>query len=249
MATLAAEQYPDLFDGALAGCGPIGDFQAQLNHIGDFRVVFDYLFPGVIPGTAVDIPDAVRSGWESTFVPAIVGALAAEPDAGLELIAITGAAVAGNDPGSVAATAVAILWYDIFGIADAQARLGGQPFENSTRVYTGSSNDAALNAGVQRFTAEPAAVAALARFQTSGNLQVPLTTLHTMGDEIVPFGQSQLYGAKVSQAGKSELLSQNSIDRHGHCTFQALEVLSAFTTLIERVRARAATTVMALARP
>ncbi len=249
VATLAAEQHPDLFDGALAGCGPIGDFQAQLNYIGDFRVVFDYLFPGVIPGTAVDIPEAVRSGWEATFVPAIVSALAAAPDAGLELIRITGAAVAGNDPGSVAATAVAILWYDIFGIADARARLGGQPFDNSTRVYAGSLNDAALNAGVQRFTADPAAVAALARFQTSGNLQVPLTTLHTMGDEIVPFDQSRLYGEKVSQAGKSELLSQNPIDRHGHCTFQALEVLSAFTTLIERVRARAATTVMALARP
>ncbi len=26
------------------------------NYIGDFRVVFDYLFPGVIPGTAVDVP-------------------------------------------------------------------------------------------------------------------------------------------------------------------------------------------------
>jgi len=249
VATLAAERYPDLFDGALAGCGPIGDFPAQLNYIGDFRVVFDYLFPGVIPGNAVDVPETVRSGWDQIYVPAIVIALGANFDAALELIRITGAPVAGNDFQSVTETSVGILWYDVFGITDARARLGGQPFDNATRVYTGSANDAALNAGVQRHSADPAALAALARFQTSGNLQVPLTTLHTTGDEIVPFSQSQLYGDKVSRGGTPALLTQNTIDRHGHCAFQGLEVLSAFTALLEKVRARVATPILALARP
>ena len=249
VATLGAERYPELFDGALAGCGPIGDFQAQLNYIGDFRVVFDYLFPGVIPGDAVDVPETVRSRWDDIYVPAIVIAFAANFDAALELISITGAPVSGNDLQSITETSVAILWYDVFGIADARVRLGGQPFDNSTRVYTGSADDAALNAGVQRYSADPAASAALARFQTSGNLQVPLTTLHTTGDEIVPFSQSQLYGDKVSRGGTPALLTQNTIDRHGHCAFQGLEVLSAFTSLMEKVRARAATPVLALARP
>jgi pimeloyl-ACP methyl ester carboxylesterase len=249
VATLAAERYPELFAGALAGCGPIGDFQAQLNYIGDFRVVFDYLFPGVIPGNAVDVPETVRSRWDEIHVPAIVIALAANLDAALELIRITGAPVAGNDLRSVAETTVGILWYDVFGIVDARARLGGQPFDNSTRVYTGSSNDAALNAGVQRHTADPAALAALARFQTSGDLRVPLTTVHTTGDPIVPFSQSQSYGEKVGRTGTSALLAQNTIDRHGHCAFQGFEVLSAFTSLMERVGARPAATVVALARP
>lgn len=249
VATLAAERYPELFDGALAGCGPIGDFPAQLNYIGDFRVVFDYLFPGVIPGNAVDVPATVRSRWEEIYVPAIVIALAADFDAALQLIRITGAPVAGNDLRSVAETTVGILWYDVFGIADARARLGGQPFDNSTRVYTGSSNDPALNAGVPRHSADPAALAGLARFQTSGNLRVPLTTLHTTGDEIVPLSQSQLYGDKVSRGGTAALLTHHTIDRHGHCAFQGPEVLSAFTTLMERVRARAVTTLLALARP
>jgi pimeloyl-ACP methyl ester carboxylesterase len=220
VATLGAEQYPELFDGALAGCGPIGDFQAQLNYIGDFRVV-----------------------------PAIVIALGANLDAALELIRITGAPVTGNDLQSVTETSIGILWYDVFGIADARARLGGQPFDNSTRVYTGSVNDAALNAGVQRHSADPAASAALARFQTSGSLTVPLTTLHTTGDEIVPFSQSQLYGDKVSRGGAPALLTQSTIEQHGHCAFQGLEILSAFTALMEKVRARAATPVLALARP
>lgn len=248
VATLAAERYPEVFDGALAGCGPTGDFAAQLNYIGDFRVVFDHLFPGVIPGSAVDVPETVRSSWDAIYVPAIVIALAADFDAALELIRITGAPVAANDLRSVAETTIGVLWYDVFGFADARARLGGQPFDNSTRVYAGSSNDAALNASVQRHTADPAASAALARFQTSGNLRVPLTTLHTTGDEIVPFNQSQLYGEKVRQSGAAGLLTHHTVDRHGHCSFQGIEVLGAFTTLMERVRAQAPT-MLALARP
>ena len=248
VATLAAERYPQFFDGALAGCGPIGDFHAQLNYIGDFRVVFDYLFPGVIPGTAVDVPGTVRSRWDELYVPAIVVALAANLDNALTLIRVTGAPVAGNDLQSIAETTVGILWYDVFGIADARARLGGQPFDNSTRVYTGSSNDAALNAGVQRHRADPEALAALARFSTSGNLQVPLTTVHTTGDPIVPFNQSELYVQKVSRVGTSALLTHNTIERFGHCAFQGFEVLTAFTSLMERVRARPAATILALAR-
>jgi hypothetical protein len=72
----------------------------------------------------------------------------------------------------------------------------GQPFDNSTRVYTGSSDDAALNAGVARYTADPAAVSAMNEFETGGNLQVPVVTLHTTGDPIVPFEQQSLYAAK-----------------------------------------------------
>ena len=238
VATLAAERYPELFDGALAGCGPIGDFHAQLNYIGDFRVVFDYLFPGVIPGNAVDVPETVRSRWDELYVPAIVVALAANFGNASELIRVTGAPVAGNDLRSIAETTVGILWYDVFGIADARARLGGQPFDNSSRLYRGSSNDAALNRGVQRHTADPVALASLARFQTSGNLRVPITTIHTTGDPIVPFNQSELYGEKVGRAGTPALLTHNTIERYGHCAFQGVEVLSAFTTLMERVRAR-----------
>jgi pimeloyl-ACP methyl ester carboxylesterase len=232
VATLAVERHPDRFDGALAGCGPIGNFRAQLDYIGDFRVVFDYLFPGVIPGSAVEIPQPVRDRWDEIYTPAIVVALAADFDAALELVNITAAPVAGNDLRSIAETTVGILWYNVFGTEDAQQRLGGQPFDNSTRVYSGSSADAALNAGVARFTADPAALAALARFETSGNLQVPIVNPHTTGDPIVPFNQMTLYGAKVSQAGAGSQLTQTAVERHGHCSFQAAELLGAFSTLI-----------------
>jgi len=245
VATLAAERYPDLFGGALAGCGPTGNFRAQLDYIDDFRVIFDYFFPGLIPGTAVDIPQSVRDRWDELYIPAIVVALAANSAAARDLIAVTNAPVAGQDLRSIAETTIGILWYNVFGSADAQQRLGGQPFENSTRVYAGSSDDAALNAGVARFQADPATLAALARFETSGQLQVPVVTMHTTGDPIVPFSQAGLYQDKVSQAGAGAFLTHVTVDRHGHCTFQAPEVLGAFTTLWQKVNQRPATALFA----
>jgi pimeloyl-ACP methyl ester carboxylesterase len=247
--TLAAERHPDLFNGALAGCGPIGSFQDQLKYIGDFRVVFDYFFPGVIPGTPVDIPESARSRWDEFYLPAIVAALALNYDAAVELIQVTGAPVARNDLPSIAETTVSILWYNIFGTEDAKARLGGQPFDNSTRIYAGSSDDTALNAGVARFTADPAVWTNLPRFETMGNLEVPVTTLHTTGDPIVPIAQAGLYGTKVSLAGASELYAHTTMERHGHCSFQASEVLDLFNTFIQKVRDHSPAALIASAQP
>jgi pimeloyl-ACP methyl ester carboxylesterase len=231
VATLAMEHHPDRFDGALTGCGPIGNFRAQLDYLDDFRVVFDYFFPGLIPGTALEIPQSVRDLWEPVFIPAIVVAFAARPESARELLAVTGAPTAGTDLRSMVETASGLLWYNVFGSADAQARLGGQPFDNSARVYSGSSNDADLNARVKRFTADPAALAALDRFETSGALRGPMVNLHTTGDPIVPFGQAALYSTKLQTTGAASLFTQIDITRYGHCTFQPAELLSAFSTL------------------
>jgi pimeloyl-ACP methyl ester carboxylesterase len=231
VATLAVERHPDRLDGALAGCGPIGDFLAQLDYIDDFRVVFDYFFPGLLPGDALNIPDALRDRWEQLYVPAIALALAARLDAARQLLNVTRAPVAGDDIRSTAETVVGLLWYNVFGTADAQQRLGGQPYDNTQRVYAGSSDDAALNVGVERYQADPSAQAGLARFTTTGSLAVPLVNLHTSGDPIVPFSQSALYGQKVGRAGATAQFTQVDIDRFGHCTFEAQELLDAFSQL------------------
>jgi pimeloyl-ACP methyl ester carboxylesterase len=235
VATLATERHPDHFDGGLAACGPIGSFRRQLDYFDDFRVVFDYLFPGVIPGSPVDVSASVTANWETVYAPAVVVALALNPSAARELMRITGAPSERDDIMAIAASAVGILWYNVVGSSDAQARLGGQPFDNSTRLYSGSSDDGALNAGVARFTADPAAIVSLAAFETSGTLTVPLVTLHTTGDQIVPFEQEGLYADKVSQASASARLSQNAVDRFGHCAFQASELLAAFSSLVSKL--------------
>jgi hypothetical protein len=69
---------------------------------------------------------------------------------------------------------------------------------------------------------------------------VPLATLHTSGDPIVPVGQSERYAEKVASSGAAGLLVQSrTVTRYGHCAFQLGEVLDAFGAVIERARAAA----------
>ena len=131
VAALAAEQQAARYTGALAACGPIGDFARQIDYINDVRVVFDYFFPGVIPGSAIDPPADVRAAWTATYAPAASAALADDPDAALELAAVTGIPDEGVDPASLAESVVDLLWYNVLGTADAQERLGGQPYDNA----------------------------------------------------------------------------------------------------------------------
>ncbi len=235
VAALAAEQRPELFAGALAACGPVGDFRAQIDYFGDFRVLFDYYFPGVIPGSPVDVPDSVRAQWQTVFVPKIAAALLTHPSSALELLQVTGAPFDPADLTTVGATVLGVLDYDIFALPDARARLGGEPFDNSGRVYAGSSDDAALNAGVARVAADPAARAALDRFETSGRLTGPVSTIYTTGDPIVPASQSTTYADKAAAEGAAGLLQAFPVTRYGHCTFTRSELLDAFASLVGRV--------------
>lgn len=234
VAALALEREPDAYAGAIAACGPIGDFAFQVDYFGDFRAVFDYFFPGVLPGSPVASPAELQQNWESVYVPAVTAALLDDPVATGELLSVTGAPVDPTDPETIGETVIGLLWYSVYSTNDAQARLGGQPYDNTARVYQGSTDDAALNAGIARFTANPDARAALGRFETSGQIIRPVVTLHTTGDPIVPVAHQGLYAAKVEAAGAGALLDEDVVARYGHCTFQQGELVSAFGTLVDR---------------
>jgi pimeloyl-ACP methyl ester carboxylesterase len=232
VAALTLERYPGLVDGALAACGPIGDFTRQIDYFGDARTLFDYFFPGVLPGTAVEIPPELRDGWTSTYEPAVIAALTNDPARAAELAAVAGIPVP-DAAAARAATIAQVLWYNVLATDDAQERLGGQPYSNVAREYTGSADDAALNAGVERYDAEAQARAAILEFDTRGDLPGPVVTLHTTGDPEVPFFHEALYRDKVEATGRLDRLEQRSVDRLGHCAFTAPELFAAFLALAE----------------
>lgn len=234
VATLSAEQLPHVYNGVGAGCGPIGSFQGQINYLGDFRVLFDYFFPGVLPASPVNIPAVVMTLWNTVYVPKIIGALAANPAAAAQLIKVSKAAVT-SDPATVAETVVGILWYNVFATNDAVATLGGQPFDNHDRIYLGSSNDLLLNLRVQRFKASPTALSAIAaHYETSGKLMMPTVTLHTTGDPIIPYWHEPLYTLKTLAAGAFLERTELPIPAYGHCAFTGAQVLGAFELLVLR---------------
>lgn len=231
IAALLAERSPELFTGALSTCGPIGGFRSQLDYLGDFRVLFDYYFPGVFPGSALAIPPPVIANWESKYVPAILEALAANPAAAVELLNVAGVPFVPSIPATIAQSVIGVLWYSVHATNDARRKLGGNPFDNKDRVYTGSSDDEDLNRHVHRFTASPRALEALREYETTGDLTIPMIVLHTTGDEIIPFDHVLLYGAKVQPTGRGVFIPI-PVNRYGHCNFTALQILTAFGALV-----------------
>jgi hypothetical protein len=66
----------------------------------------------------------------------------------------------------------------------------------------------------------------------SGNLPIPVISLHTLGDLFVPFVMQQIYAERAAAQGKSDLLVQRAIRDAGHCGFNLDELEEAFADLI-----------------
>jgi pimeloyl-ACP methyl ester carboxylesterase len=227
VAALLAERAPQVFSSAWAACGPIGNFRRQINYLGDFRVLFDYFFPGAIPGSPIDIPAHVIANWDAVYVPAITARLIANPGRALELMRTSKAAYDASNPATVVNTVIRALWYNVFGTNDAIAKLGGNPYGNRLTWYFGSSNDLRLNLLVRRFNASPAALDAMRPYETRGDLSIPLVTLHTTLDEVIPFGHELLYLAKADTFDRGRFVPI-PVGRYGHCNFTTNEVAGSF---------------------
>jgi alpha-beta hydrolase superfamily lysophospholipase len=80
---------------------------------------------------------------------------------------------------------------------------GANPFGNEGVVYSGSSDDAALNAKVARYRADPAALARFAAdADLSGQIPVPVLTVHAIHDPVA-FVELESAFRETMQAAKS----------------------------------------------
>ena len=67
--------------------------------------------------------------------------------------------------------------------------------------------------------------------ETTGELRMPLLTLHTTGDGQVPIDQAQILQREVDAAGKRDLLVQRVVRDAGHCGFTNEEQAASFAAL------------------
>jgi dienelactone hydrolase len=87
-----------------------------------------------------------------------------------------------------------------------------------------------------RIAADPGAVAYLSRnINFTGQIRVPVLTLHTTSDGLVPVEAEQAYARMVAAAGHSSLLRQVFVQRAHHCSFTRAETLTALQALMHRV--------------
>jgi hypothetical protein len=225
VAALLVERFPSLFTGAYATCGPIGSFRYEIDYLTDFRVLFDYFFPGVFEGDATHATASDVLGWLNDDARKLIERrLLQEPQRALELMRTAKAAYDPRNLATVVATTLNILQYNVLGSTDLQLKLGGSPYDNRLRWYTGSTNDLQLNLRVRRYAADPAAAVALRPYETSGALRVPMVTLHTTADEIAPFTHEALYLVKARPTGRGRFIPLPVL-RYGHCAFTVNELL------------------------
>jgi pimeloyl-ACP methyl ester carboxylesterase len=222
------EKHPGHYDGTLAMCGFMGGTEPQVEYLTNVRILFDALFPGVLPGNAFDVPLSVAINPLPSLGLA-QQALVEGLGSGKTQKLFEHARIPGADLGEKITSVIHALGYNLIFINDLLARTHGHiPFDNMETDYGCD----AINAAVDRFSASPDAVNYIQKYVTpSGNLTSPMITMHTTRDSLVPVAHQDLYLGKVAGAGASELLRQRIINSFGHCNFTVAEMMQAFYDL------------------
>ena len=135
----------------------------------------------------------------------------------------------------------------LFGLGVGDGTLPRQPgvaVQNADVAYQFDTNPAlsgaetVFNNLVQRVTADPQARHnnGLANVPpTTGDLKIPMLTLHTLGDLFVPFHMEQEYARRVAAKGHAGNLVQRATRDYGNCTFSATELVTTFVDLVKWV--------------
>lgn len=239
IAVMLAESFPGQYDGVVSGCGLLAGGATELNYVADARVLFDYFFPGVIPFGPFDLPPdpvflpghplydavlkALTDGLSSAGKPTPQFARAAK------LQAIT--------PSEIVTAGLNTVGFTVRQAADLlEITHGHMPYDNTLTLYTGSDNDAAMNDGVARYVQEPSAVNYMEHYYTpTGELHIPVITLHRVRDPLVPLVHETKYAERVNAVGASAFLLQRTVDGFAHCGFPVAET-TAFSDLVQWVK-------------
>lgn len=232
------ETWPDEFAGVLPACAVAGGLARQVDFMANVRVLFDLFYPGVLPGTAIDVPpglDAVQD-----IVTPAIAAMMGNPAGAAAIARITQTPVPfASDAELLQSITTALVgaasYPEILGLTHGQAY-----FDNTTTQYTGALSAptlAFINANVQRFSGSPAGQNSLEHNYTpTGDLRVPALTLSTFRDPVIPGFHRTAYGEAVAAMGNADLLVQRSVagdsGGYGHCTFTPQELTQAFLDLV-----------------
>ena len=247
------EQFPGLFDGALPICGVMADYE-----LFDFFTDFNLAAQQIGIGYSTFPVDPVT--YLFTTVPAIKTNLEAFPGAwplalnaeGENFKNLVEIRSGGERPNFDEAWFFWNTFPDFglsgpgnflfeLGVGDGTfARAPGVGVDNADTIYQFDTDpgltpeEEMLNHDIFRVAAEPQTrrKQGLAQIPTiSGNIDIPVLTLHNLGDLFVPILNQVKYARRVSDKGRSDLLVQRAIRGVLHCDFTPAEFGTAFLEL------------------
>ena len=222
----------------LPACAVAGGLARHYDYVLNVRVLFNLFYPGVLPGTAVDVPPGIDLTADIVH-PAII-AMTANPTGAAAIASITQTPVPfATGPELVESIATAL--GGAAGYPEVLELTHGHPyFDNTATQYTGSPPraDARLHqCERQAIRWLPAGRHALEHNYTpTGDLRIPALTLSTPRDPFVPGFHRIVYGQSVAANGSADLLVQRSVSGvfagYGHCTFTPEELTKALFDLV-----------------
>jgi pimeloyl-ACP methyl ester carboxylesterase len=244
---LLVETAPERYAGFLAVCGPLGGASLQHDYAANARVLFDYFYPGVLPGNVL----TSDLSFFDDVLPSVVPAIMSDPMRAVAFTRMDQLDIRWADPEELVPAVAASLFLAGGGTRDLQLKARGNPFDNTQTVYTGDllGDDAlqALNALIERFRADPQAARYLDRYyQPSGEVRAtPILALHTARDPINPAHlHLPAYRQLLDATGNADFFVSRVVDGFGHCEFGVdmqpdgfLDIqLGAFASLVAWVR-------------
>ena len=229
------ERNRGFYDGALPACGVLGDHE-----LFDFFQSF-HLVAQAITGVKAAYP--APADYPVTSVPAIVAALG-DPTSPKyqQLAAVTQQLTGGTRVGFAVGYAS---WFNFLTTLGAPPPgVAAFPADNRDAVYQFdgdaalSPTEKALNDTVRRARRldypTPDGVWSVGRIK--GRFDIPVLTMHTVGDLFVPFSMEQSYARKAEANGSEKWLVQRAIREVGHCSFAEAEWNQAMGDLVAWVR-------------
>lgn len=219
---LAIERYPQQFAGALAACGVVGGWEPELNYVTHLRALYNYFaagtsyeLPGIHDVTRTAGPDVNTIGL--TLLKLYTAAQLQPQGEAARIIRQTVSAVPGVRTQDDIATLLMPLAAQMTGAEDFWAQAGGVFVDNTRTVYRSpllsEAENAALNRGIQRYAASPAALARVHERWTprGGIFKTKLLTIHNEYDPLVPTEHETWLREKVSAAGNDANLFQTLV--------------------------------------
>lgn len=212
---IAAERYADRYDGGLALCG----FAGQTSQVGfstDFFVAGAYV-AGV---TQAEFEDANTVDTVAALISGKIQASLTNPKTREQfeniLIDLTG--------GPRAFAREGFFLEEATNWARSGLTVAFRADDNQDRSYSlgplsGVRSDE-FNAKAVRFRGNPDVLRGLRQGnETTGELAIPLLSMHTTGDGQVPISEQQVLRHKVETAGEGDLLIQRIVQDSRHCGF------------------------------
>ncbi len=230
-----AEDYPTQYAGSLPICSVAGGTRRQADYDANVWTLFEYYYPGVLPGNAAFLPPDV-DWFEDIYVPAYL-AMWENPGPVSKIIAIDQAPVPGTTLDQQMEGIAYALGLNQFFLGSLEPK--GEPyFDNRLTTYTGATLPAsellAVNAGVRRYSASRNVINAMEHnYNPTGRLKRPMLMLSGSFDPNVPAFNQVAYLAAATKAGTTPFLVQRTLQSDYHCYYDPFsDVVLAFHDLL-----------------